>query len=89
MTSIAKLAQKIQNSSGDSRLYHHFDELKVILDSHNKGEFTDEEKSGLEDLIHFYAYESTYNNFASANWLRYSARSIVQILTGKGTKVQD
>lgn len=74
-TRINRIIKKIKNSSGCSYLYRYFDELIAFLDSLAKEKLTEEELDGLADLISDFAYESTYNNFASANWMRYSARS--------------
>lgn len=75
MTLIKRITKKINNSSGCSYLYRYFDELIAFLDSIPREKLTEEELDGLADLISDFAYESTYNNFASANWMRYSARS--------------
>lgn len=75
ITLIKRITKKIKNSSGCSYLYRYFDELIAFLDSIPREKLTEEELDGLADLISDFAYESTYNNFASANWMRYSARS--------------
>lgn len=69
-TRINRITKKI-NSSGCSYLYRYFDELIAFLDSIPREKLTEEELDGLADLISDFAYESTYNNFASANWMRY------------------
>ena len=75
ITLIKRITKKINNSSGCSYLYRYFDELIAFLDSIPREKLTEEELDVLADLISDFAYESTYNNFASANWMRYSARS--------------
>lgn len=75
MTLVKRITKKIKNSSGCSYLYRYFDELIAFLDSIPREKLTEEELDGLADLISDFAYESIYNNFASANWMRYSARS--------------
>ena len=75
LNQIIRITQKIHNSSGCASLYSYFDELTNSLDSVPIENLTEEELSELDDLIDEFAYECTYNNFASANWMRYSARS--------------
>lgn len=69
---INRISKKIKNSSGYNYLYEYFDELVQML----QGEETlsPSEQAGLRGLIHDYAADSIYNNYASANWMRYSAR---------------
>lgn len=69
---INRISKKIKNSSGYSYLYEYFDELvKMLQDS---GTLSVSERASLRGLIQDYAADSIYNNYASANWMRYSAR---------------
>lgn len=71
---IDKLRKKIKSSPGCDYLYEHFDDLVRELDSLKKGESSKEISEALLPLIRDYALDSTYNTFASANWVKYSAR---------------
>ena len=69
---INRISKKINTSSGDSYLYKYFDELVEML--HNTETLSASEIASLRGLIQDYAADSIYNNYASANWMRYSAR---------------
>ena len=71
---IARLKKRISKSSGCNYLYSHFDNLVNELNTFKKGELPVEVSTELRSLIHDYAEDSTYNTYASANWVRYSAR---------------
>jgi hypothetical protein len=69
---INRISKKIKNSSGYSYLYEYFDELVQMLQDAEI--LSPSELASLRGLIQDYAAESIYNNYASANWMRYSAR---------------
>ena len=69
---INRISKKIKKSSGYSYLYEYFDELVKMLQ--DEGALSASEKASLRGLIQDYAADSIYNNYASANWMRYSAR---------------
>lgn len=69
---INRISRKIEKSSGYSYLYEYFDELVEMLK--NAETLDTLELASLRGLIQDYASESIYNNYASANWMRYSAR---------------
>ena len=69
---INRISKKIKNSSGYSYLYEYFDELVEILQDAET--LSASEIASLRGLIQDYAADSIYNNYASANWMRYSAR---------------
>ena len=71
---ISKIRRKIRKSSGCNYLYSYFDELIESLNANEGTALTIDELNCLKELIEDYAAESRYNNFASANWMRYSAR---------------
>jgi len=71
---ISKLEKKIQRSPGCSYLYWYFDELIGALERRKSDGFSNEEIALLQGLIQDYAYDSTYNTYGSANWVRYSVR---------------
>ena len=71
ISQIAKIRKKIEKTPGCSYLYGHFDKLVKLLKART---LTSEENQSLKDLIRDYAVDSRFNNFASANWMRYSAR---------------
>ena len=68
---INRISKKIKKSSGCSYLYKYFDELVELL---NRAELSTSEISSIRGLVQDYAADSIYNNYASANWMRYSAR---------------
>lgn len=68
---IDRIRRKIKKSSGCDYLYNQFEELVEMLQ--NK-KLSASETESIRELILDYASDSTYNNFASANWMRYSAR---------------
>ena len=69
---INRISKKINSSSGDSYLYKYFDELVEMLQDTET--LSASEIASLRGLIQNYAADSIYNNYASANWMRYSAR---------------
>ena len=69
---INRICKKIKSSSGDSYLYKYFDELVEMLQGTET--LSTSEITCLRGLIQDYAADSIYNNYASANWMRYSAR---------------
>lgn len=69
---INRISKKIRSSSGDSYLYKYFDELVEMLQDTET--LSASEIASLRGLIQDYAADSIYNNYASANWMRYSAR---------------
>ena len=69
---INRISKKIKNSSGYSYLYEYFDELVQMLQDAET--LSSSELASLRGLIQDYATDSIYNNYASANWMRYSAR---------------
>ncbi len=73
MVQINRIRKKISKSSGCSYLYRYFDDLVRSLQNRQEP-LSIAESSELIDLICDYARDSRYNNFASANWVRYSAR---------------
>ena len=83
---INRLRKNIKKSSGCSYLYSRFDDLVKMLEL--KAKLTDQEMIMLSDLVRDYAVDSRYNNYASANWMRYSARCfycadrLAQYITG-------
>ena len=70
---INRIRKRISKSSGCSYLYRYFDDLVRSLQNRQEP-LSIAESSELIDLICDYARDSRYNNFASANWVRYSAR---------------
>ena len=72
ISTINRISKKIQKSSGYSYLYKYFDELVEILQDAET--LSTSEIASLRGLIQDYASDSIYNNYASANWIRYSAR---------------
>ena len=75
LTQISKISKKIETSPTCGYLYQYFDELVALLDSHKVEELPPLVIRDLKGLIQDMASESTYNNYSSANWIRYSARS--------------
>ena len=71
VSTINRISKKIKKSSGCSYLYKYFDELVELL---NRAELSTSEISSIRGLVQDYAADSIYNNYASANWMRYSAR---------------
>ena len=71
VSTINRISKKIKKSSGCSYLYKYFDELVELL---NRAELSTSEISSIRGLVQDYAVDSIYNNYASANWMRYSAR---------------
>ena len=69
---INRISKKINKSSGCSYLYKYFDELVEMLQDAET--LSASEIASLRGLIQDYAADSIYNNYASANWMRYSAR---------------
>lgn len=69
---INRISKKIKTSSGYSYLYKYFDELVEMLQATET--LSSSEIASLRGLIQDYAADSIYNNYASANWMRYSAR---------------
>lgn len=72
ITTINRISKRIQNSSGYNYLYRYFDELVEMLQ--NAETLSSSEIASLRGLIQDFTAESIYNNYASANWMRYSAR---------------
>lgn len=72
ISTIEKISKKIQKSSGYSYLYKYFDELVEMLQ--DAEELSVSERASLMGLIQDFALDSIYNNYSSANWMRYSAR---------------
>ena len=72
---INRISKKIRSSSGDSYLYKYFDELVEMLQDVEA--LSASEIASLRGLIQDYAADSIYNNYASANWMRYSARCFI------------
>ena len=70
---INRIRKKIPKSSGCSYLYRYFDDLVRSLQNRQEP-LSIAESSELIGLIYDYARDSRYNNFGSANWVRYSAR---------------
>ena len=83
---INRLRKNIRKSSDCDYLYSRFDDLVKMLEL--KAKLTDQEMMMLSDLVRDYAVDSRYNNYASANWMRYSARCfycadrLAQYITG-------
>lgn len=83
---INRLRKNIRKSSGCDYLYSRFDDLVKMLEL--KAKLTDQEMMMLSDLVRDNAVDSRYNNYASANWMRYSARCfycadrLAQYITG-------
>lgn len=75
LTQISKISNKIENSPNCGYLYQYFDELVASLDSIRTDVLPPVVVRDLKGLIQDLAVESIYNNFASANWMRYSARA--------------
>ena len=71
VSTINRISKKIKKSSGCSYLYKYFDELVELL---NRAELSTSEISSIRGLVQDYAADSIYNNYASANWMRYSTR---------------
>lgn len=71
ISTINRISKKIKKSSGCSYLYEYFDELVELLQDAELSAF---EIASLRGLVQDYAADSIYNNYASANWMRYSAR---------------
>lgn len=69
---INRISKKIKKSSGYSYLYKYFDELVEMLQDAET--LSASETASLRELIQDYAADSIYNNYGSANWMRYSAR---------------
>lgn len=69
---INRISKKINKSSGCSYLYKYFDELVEMLQDAET--LSASEIASLRGLIQDYAADSIYNNYTSANWMRYSAR---------------
>ena len=69
---INRISKKIEKSSGYSYLYKYYDELVEMLQDAET--LSSSELASLRELIQDYAADSIYNNYASANWMRYSAR---------------
>lgn len=72
ISAINRISKKIEKSSGCSYLYGYFDELVELL--LNAETLSASERASLRGLIQDYAADSIYNNYASANWMRYSAQ---------------
>ena len=83
---INRLRKNIRKSSDCDYLYSRFDDLVKMLEL--KAKLTDQEMMMLSDLVRDYAVDRRYNNYASANWMRYSARyfycadRLAQYITG-------
>ena len=75
LNQIAKVSTKIERSPNCGYLYQYFDELVALLETNKVEGLSQVVTRRLKGLIQDMASESTYNNFASANWMRYSARS--------------
>lgn len=78
MSVIVELINKIEDEvwrSGCSYLYDHYDELVSLLNATGKENLTREEIGSLRGLVSRYAYESTYDNSSSVNWIWYSVRA--------------
>ena len=75
LTQIAKVSNKIETSPNCGYLYQYFDELVALLEPLKSETLPPVVIRGLKGLIQDLASESTYNNFSSANWMKYSARS--------------
>lgn len=92
---IRKVKKRIKTSPGCKYLYSQFDDLVKDLNSFMVGELPEEVSAELCSLIHDYAHDSTYNTYASANWVRYSARCfycadfLVHFLTEPSQKVAE
>lgn len=72
ITTINRISKRIQHSSGCSYLYRYFDELvEMLMEAET---LSASEIASLRGLIQDYAADSIYNNYASSNWMRYSAR---------------
>lgn len=71
VSTINRISKKIKKSYGCNYLYKYFDELVELL---NRAELSTSEISSIRELVLDYAADSIYNNYASANWMRYSAR---------------
>lgn len=69
---IERLRKSISTSSGCEYLYSRFDSLVNMLETEQN--LSDTEKVMLYELIRCYAADSRYDNYTSANWMRYSAR---------------
>jgi hypothetical protein len=75
LTQIAKISNKIETSPNCGYLYQYFDELVRLLETHKTDELPPIAVRDLKGLILDMASESTYNNYSSVNWMRYSARA--------------
>jgi hypothetical protein len=75
LTQIAKVSNKIEISPNCGYLYQYFDELVALLEPLKYETLPPVVIRGLKGLIQDLASESTYNNFSSAHWMKYSARS--------------
>lgn len=78
MSEIVKLIEKIEDKvwrSGCGYLYDHYDELVRLLNATGKENLTRKEIGSLRGLVNRYAYESTYDNSSSVNWIWYSVRA--------------
>ena len=73
-TLINKLRKRIKYSPGCDYLYGYFNDLVHELDLLEKDKMPVEMLRAIEQLIGDYAADCIYNTFASANWVRYSAR---------------
>lgn len=71
---IADIRERIPKFHTYSYLYEGFDALVKSLDDQSGSLLNSTEIVELKDLIEVLARESVYNNFASANWMLYSAR---------------
>lgn len=78
MSAIVEQINKIEDRvwrSGCGYLYDHYDELVRLLNATGKENLTREEIGSLRGLVSRYAYESTYDNSSSVNWIWYSVRA--------------
>ena len=78
MSAIVEQINKIEDKvwrSGCGYLYDHYDELVRLLNATGKENLTREEIGSLRGLVSRYAYESTYDNSSSVNWIWYSVRA--------------
>lgn len=69
---IERLKKSISTSSGCEYLYSRFESLVNMLETEQN--LSNTEKVMLYELIRCYAADSRYDNYTSANWMRYSAR---------------
>jgi hypothetical protein len=75
LTQIVKISKKIETSPTCGYLYQYFDELVRLLEAHKTDGLPSVAVRDLKGLIQDMASKSTYNNYSSANWMRYSARA--------------